>query len=200
MIALTQEKREELIAHNTEKLKGLKQSVEQTAFESVKEELELEIQSTEVTLASLTAENIGWGLRRTDVDKVYGSWLTSSPRQQSYLDYQPHAYENVPLYAAPPVPEIKLSLLQPRDLEALIGFNETCEDGEGYDLSKDKMDRLVELGVVRKIKGGIREITALGQMYIDINCQDSPSEFLMTETDRAAAFNQHIKRLNGLGE
>ena len=154
MIALTQEKREELIAHNTEKLRGLKQSVEQTAFESVKEELELEIQSTEVTLASLTAENIGWGLRRTDVDKVYGSWLTSSPRQQSYLDYQPHAYENVPLYAAPPVPEIKLPSAELiKEVFLANGFKEKVQiDGRSdlntyvYDAALALIERLNGLG------------------------------------------------------
>jgi len=192
MIALTQEKREKLIAYNKQRLKGLKHSVQQTAFESVREELELEIKSTEVTLASLTADAVGsFHIYEQKVDAT-----TDYVRDGEW----PIDEGELLVYAAPPVPEIKLSLLQPRDLEALIRFNETCEDGEGYDLSKDKMDRLVELGVVRKIRGSIREITALGQMYIDINCQDSPSEFLMTETDRAAAFNQHIKRLNGLGE
>ena len=192
MIALTQEKREKLIAYNKQRLKGLKHSVQQTAFESVREELELEIKSTEVTLASLTADAVGsFHIYEQKVDAT-----TDYVRDGEW----PIDEGELLVYAAPPVPEIKLSLLQPRDLEALIRFNETCEDGEGYDLSKDKMDRLVELGVVRKIRGSIREITSLGQMYIDINCQDSPSEFLMTETDRAAAFNQHIKRLNGLGE
>ena len=72
------------------------------------EDEEMELAAYKDSLASLTAVTIGWGLRRTDGDRGYGNWLTSSPRKQDYLDYQPHAYENVPLFTAPPVPEIKM--------------------------------------------------------------------------------------------
>lgn len=186
MIALTQEKREELIvcANEIKKMAASTHGykVGNDSFGSNA------LMLMDIALASLTAEPVLHAVDSDVEDKLY-TVLCDEHEDGSY-----------PLYAAPPVPEIKLSLLQSRDLEALIRFNETCEDGEGYDLSNDKMDRLIELGVVRKIKGSIREITTLGEMYIDINYHKSPEKYLMTEKDRAAAFNQHIKRLNGLGE
>lgn len=101
MIALTQEKREELKMF-------LSASIEKrcTVYTLAKQR-ELEALRDQVTLASLTAETIGWGLRSLKDSGRFGSFLNSSPREQSYLDYQPHDYENVPLYTAPPVPEIK---------------------------------------------------------------------------------------------
>lgn len=106
MIALTKEKREELAKYAKERLAS------HVIHCGCSDEEEI----LKIALASLTAETIGWGLRRTDGDRGYGNWLTSSPRKQDYLDYQPHAYENVPLYAAPPVPEIKI----PNELMDLV--------------------------------------------------------------------------------
>jgi|GEM_PF-6421941 len=37
--------------------------------------------------------------------------------------------------------------IQPHDLKALLRFNETSEDGEGYDIGAEAMSRLVELGL-----------------------------------------------------
>ena len=118
MISLTQEKREELIAHNTEKLKGLKQWVKQTAFESVSEELELDIQSTEIALASLTANVFAHGISASD-GKVYldetccidydGQWVSDevTALNDGVTDLE-GGYRVVPLFTAPPVPEIKI--------------------------------------------------------------------------------------------
>ncbi|WP_241583349.1 hypothetical protein [Rosenbergiella epipactidis] len=104
MIALTQEKREELIAYNSKKLKGLKHSVKQTAFESVRQELELEIEieSMELTLASLTAEPIAHADSKAilKMTKRHTRFFTSFPERSEA--------KRVGLFIAPPVPEIKL--------------------------------------------------------------------------------------------
>lgn len=103
MIALTQDMREKLIKDcefDIERLTSLiSEFPEETALQSV-------LLRQKVALASLMAETIGWGLRSLKDSGRFGSWLTSTPREQSYLDYQPHDYENVPLYTAPPVLEI----------------------------------------------------------------------------------------------
>jgi len=125
MIALTQEKREELIAHNTEKLKGLKQCVKQTAFESLKEELGLEIQSTEVTLASLTAEPSFTVLSDSSGEDQYTFGVNKCTKDGSYE-----------LYTAPPVPEIKL----PEKLNAGEIHYELAEK-YGLDVSIDQLER-----------------------------------------------------------
>jgi len=98
MIALTQGQREKLIAHNSEKLKGLKDAVKQTAFESVREELEFEIQSTEVALSALTATP-EHHIFKHPLGKLFYSLVDESCK----------GHDDVyPVYAAPPVPEIKL--------------------------------------------------------------------------------------------
>jgi len=104
MIALTQEKREELVSRLKIYIRTTETAVK--ARLATEEDL-FNLEVRKIALASLKSETIGWGLRRTDGDKGYGNWLTSLPRKQGYLDCQPHAYENVPLFAAPPVPYIK---------------------------------------------------------------------------------------------
>ena len=49
---------------------------------------------------------------------------------------------------------------------ALLRFNETCEDGEGYDVPKPMMGRLAEIGVVNRKTFGIYQITEYGQRVI----------------------------------
>jgi hypothetical protein len=46
-----------------------------------------------------------------------------------------------------------LSAMTTEEKKAAARFNETCEDGEGYDISTSMMIRLAELGLV-KHKGG----------------------------------------------
>lgn len=38
-------------------------------------------------------------------------------------------------------------------------FMETCKDGEGYDVPKERMKRLSEIGLVRHCGGGYYEAT-----------------------------------------
>lgn len=57
--------------------------------------------------------------------------------------------------------------LQEQDINALMRFNETCEDGEGYDIGAEAMARLVEIGLAGKGPHGIRNITPFGQWVIN---------------------------------
>lgn len=50
--------------------------------------------------------------------------------------------------------------------EALERFNETCEDGEGYDVPKPMMRRLAEIGVVHHLSRGIYGITKFGRVFL----------------------------------
>lgn len=116
MIALTQEKREELIFRNSEKLKTLKDAVKQTAYESLREKLEFEIESTEILLASLKAEPIGKFNSFYFQDEMP---MFSISEAKSYgimigVDYA---------YASPPVPEVKFP-----DRDKLPGWARNYDD------------------------------------------------------------------------
>jgi hypothetical protein len=50
----------------------------------------------------------------------------------------------------------------PQDWAAFNRFYACLEDGEGYDVPAAKMDRLAELGLVRKVRGTVFEFTQLG--------------------------------------
>ena len=54
----------------------------------------------------------------------------------------------------------------PEEIKAAHRFMETCEDGEGYDVPKQMMRRLAEIGLVRHVGGGYYEATE--QMHKDI--------------------------------
>lgn len=76
--------------------------------------------------------------------------------------------------------------LQERDINALMRFNETCEDGEGYDISAEAMARLVEIGLASKGPHGIRSITPFGQWVINAREGEVDFEPLKTEEDNIA--------------
>ena len=46
-------------------------------------------------------------------------------------------------------------------------FNETCEDGEGYDIPKQVMKRLAVIGVVHHASGGVYSMTEFGHWVLD---------------------------------
>lgn len=52
-------------------------------------------------------------------------------------------------------------------MEALRRFAETCEDGEGYDVSKSMMKDLAKIGAVSHIVRDIYEITRFGEFLLD---------------------------------
>ena len=50
--------------------------------------------------------------------------------------------------------------------ESFERFNETCEDGEGYDVPKTMMRRLAEIGVIHHTSRGIYGITKFGRLLV----------------------------------
>lgn len=58
-------------------------------------------------------------------------------------------------------------LLDANELAALRRFNETCEDGEGYDVPKEMMQRLAGIGAVRRTSGSYYEITDFGMHVLE---------------------------------
>lgn len=51
--------------------------------------------------------------------------------------------------------------------KALERFVETCDDGEGYDVPKQMMQRLAQIGVVHHTSGGVYSTTEFGRWVID---------------------------------
>lgn len=76
--------------------------------------------------------------------------------------------------------------LQEQDINSLMRFNETCEDGEGYDIGAEAMARLVEIGLAGKGPHGIRNITPFGQWVINDREGEVDLEPLKTEEDNIA--------------
>lgn len=80
-----------------------------------------------------------------------------------------------------------INYLQKNDLSNLKRFNETCEDSQPYDVPKDKMQRLAELGVVRRHSKNYYSITSFG-MYV-LNQNDELLKLpLKTQSDHDAEF------------
>ena len=48
------------------------------------------------------------------------------------------------------------------EMKAFERFNETCEDGEGYDVPKEMMKRLADIGVINHLSAGHYRITEFG--------------------------------------
>ena len=114
MKPITEQRRQELIADCQKEIGTLMLWLECGPLRD-RSKTESELLRQQIALASLTAVRAGWGLRSLQED-CYGSWLTTEPREQAYLDCQPHKYENVGLYTAPPVPVIKLPEKLPCDV------------------------------------------------------------------------------------
>lgn len=79
------------------------------------------------------------------------------------------------------------------DMQALRRFCETCEDSQPYDVPKDRMRRLAELGVIQWCGGARYSITAFGQHVLDLLPEGWPRLPLKThadhDVDSRAAFN-----------
>lgn len=54
----------------------------------------------------------------------------------------------------------------PDEFYALKRFAQTCEDGEGYDVPKEMMNRLAVVGAIRRIVGGRYEFTEFGNWIL----------------------------------
>lgn len=77
--------------------------------------------------------------------------------------------------------------LQPADLGDLMRFLETTDDGEGYDIGKQAIKRLADLGVVQSHGFGRYSMTAFGHFALEHMFKQSPSLPLMTDDDRDRA-------------
>lgn len=53
------------------------------------------------------------------------------------------------------------------EMKALLRFHECVSDGEGYDVKKPMMQRLAEIGLVRRVTGNIYEHTIFGLSVIN---------------------------------
>lgn len=58
-------------------------------------------------------------------------------------------------------------LLNSDELAALRRFDECAQDGEGYDVPKEMMQRLAEIGVVQRRSGAYYQVTAFGQRVLE---------------------------------
>lgn len=71
-----------------------------------------------------------------------------------------------PLYTHPSPPEGMAGWLNAEDMAALQRADECFDDGEGHDLPKARVDRLIELGVMRHNGGGYYSITSFGSFVL----------------------------------
>lgn len=66
-----------------------------------------------------------------------------------------------PLYLHPS------KMLTNDELNALLRFSETCEDGEGYDVPFVMMERLAKIGAVQHLNDDYYEITEFGDLLLE---------------------------------
>jgi hypothetical protein len=83
-----------------------------------------------------------------------------------------------PLYTHPSPPEGMAGWLNAEDMAALERADECFEDGEGHDLPKSRMDRLIEIGVMRHNGGGYYSITTFGAFVLGDRRYHLPLETL----------------------
>ena len=77
----------------------------------------------------------------------------------------------------PPQPEQEpVAWLTDDEREAFERFNETCEDGEGYDVPKTMMRRLAEIGVIHHTSRGIYGITKFGRSLVGYTTPPQPEQ------------------------
>ena len=87
--------------------------------------------------------------------------------------------------------------LSESDYENLWRFEGMASDGEGYDISKDRMKRLAELGVVRWCGKDRYSITSFGQYVLEAAMVTLPLETYEEASARCnAEFKARIERLN----
>jgi hypothetical protein len=81
----------------------------------------------------------------------------------------PEAWQPLFTHAAPAQPDAMQPGIKITDeeMDALRRFDETCEDGEGWDVQKTMMQRLAEIGLIRRKSGNYYEFTTFGQYVID---------------------------------
>lgn len=87
--------------------------------------------------------------------------------------------------------------LLPDDMQALQRFCETSEDSQPYDVPKDGMRRLAELGVVQWRGASRYSMTAFGQHVLDLLPEGWPRLPLKTQADHDADWHASIRKATG---
>ena len=93
----------------------------------------------------------------------------------------------------PATPAEVEALLSERDLSALRRIAECLDDGEGFDVPKERMARLLELGFARHNGFGRYSITAIGQYLLGAWTKVP----LQTHADVDAAYRAEMEARNG---
>lgn len=87
--------------------------------------------------------------------------------------------------------------LLPEDMQALKRFCETCEDSQPYDVPKDRMRRLAEIGVIQWGGGACYSLTAFGQHVLDLLPKGWPRLPLKTQADHDAYQRALVENASG---
>lgn len=79
-----------------------------------------------------------------------------------------------------------------RDLDTLISFHMQCDDmdADGYTATASEMARLAEIGMIRKVRGSVYEITSVGYFICENYWGQNPQLPLMTTAD----YNERSKQ------
>lgn len=85
------------------------------------------------------------------------------------------------------------SLLNADELAALRRFDETCQDGEGYDVPKPMMQRLTEIGVVRRRYGAYYQVTQYGLAVLSASTQQACTGLDAKDAERYRALRDAKK-------
>lgn len=101
--------------------------------------------------------NLGAGM-------AWDAWQAAKAAQPAHA----HAIDTSPERVEKQAGNVQVSGWQPTDaaMAALRRFEETCADGEGYDVPKDTMKQLALIGLVAHLSGGRYVITDFGQSML----------------------------------
>lgn len=130
MQAYTEEQKAALIEFNREKISSLKLAVKQHAFEGVREELEAELLSSQIILAALTAEPVGYIHKHAWREYKQAVCTGGDDGHEMYANTSNHfAVYTVPPASALRLPDAKpswddedgndIDYMEPRDIYAM---------------------------------------------------------------------------------
>ena len=125
--------------------------------------------ATNSTIAAGAVRSIPKGIRRKLLDEL-GAELECADGDE-WDDAVVTMVENYLAAGAAPVPCV---VLTPEDRAAFERFHETWEDNEGYDVPKEMMRRLAEVGVVHHITAGRYDITKFGHYVLAAGAEPVP--------------------------
>ncbi len=125
----------------------------------------------ELKQAEVQAEPVAW-MRKTDITEL----TDSAPETDGWT----------PLYTAPQAQpaDAPIPYLQEADQHLLHRFIETTEDDESFDIGKDAVKRLANLGVVESCGFGRYGVTMFGYWVHEHYWHQNPSLPLKTNADR----------------